>query len=199
MRILQRWFGFHLYRVLVSGVTQVPPMPQLATGYETRVATTIQEVAPWINGVEGFTNKLVSDAFTNGDIAAINLFQGALVGYGFTSTVRTSVTEQIDALLPAECRYGYAAYTEPKHRNQRLAQARWLARIEATRPPAAEKSVAYIATDNFASLAMYYQDGTRPTYHGLVGYWRWQGREYPFNSLAARRFGFRFCRAGSPP
>lgn len=199
MRILRRWFGLYLYRVLVSGVTQVPPMPQLAAGYETRVVTTTPEVAQWINVIQGFNDRLVNEAFSHGDVAAINLFNGALVGYGFTSTARTRVTDQINAFLPPECRYGYAAYTEPKHRNQRLAQARWLARLEATRPPTTEKSVAYIAIDNFASLAMYYQDGTHPTYHGFVGYWRLLGREYPFNSLAARRFGFRFRRAGTPP
>lgn len=196
MHTLRHRFGLHLYRVLVSGVTQVPSMPKLAPGYETLVVSTREDVAEWIGAIEGFTERLVSEAFANDDIAAVNLFQGTIVGYGFTSTAQTRVTEYIVALLPPGCRYGYAAYTAPKHRNLHLAKARWLARLEATRPPPDEQSVAYIAIDNFSSLAMYSQDGVRPIYHGFVGYWRCGGRELPFNSPAARRFGFRFHRAG---
>ena len=190
---LEKFAGLHAHHVVISGVTEIPSMPELASDYETRVIERYCDAEPFFD-LE-FSPDLVATALGKGDLVAINLYQGSLVGYGFTAKSSTQVTEQLDAILPPNFRYGYSAYTHPDHRGLGLARARWVARIEHVQVPQTERSIAYIATHNYPSLAMYYQDSGRPIFAGFVGYISIFGRHLPFNSPAAKRLGFRFMRS----
>ena len=133
-------------------------------------------------------------AFERGDQCIVNKHDGAIVGYEFSTNLPTRVNDSIEIYFPEWCGYGYASFTAPAFRGQRLAKHRWpeSRRQKTLKHGTPPREVFYINLTNLAGLKSDAADGV-PSLRLGYGLWlRLFGRYWCWNSAAAKRNGIGF-------
>ena len=136
-------------------------------------------------------------AFSRGDQCIANLHNGVVVGYEFSTNLPTRVTDGIEIYFPEWCGYGYASFTAPAYRGQKLAKHRWpesrrQKTIKHGTPP---REVFYISLANLAALKSDAADGVPSIRLGYSLWVRASGRYWCWNSRGANRNGIGFRKS----
>ncbi len=197
MHALRSLFGFRIHYLSIgNSIDDIyrANLPVDNAGYETRMVK-IAELLPFANLVPDLDECFLQKARDNNDTCVANFYEGALVGFGFNSTRRTIVTSQIDLLVPEGFRYGYKGWTHPDHRRSNLGKLRARVRGENEIHPYHERPIWYIETHNYASLLHSHQPPRERNLRvGLIGWFSFFGRQIPFNSRNAKRYGIEMVR-----
>jgi len=197
MHSLRLVFGFRIHYLSIGNSIHdiyYANLPEYTNKYET-VLTKPEALLPYVDTIPDFSREFIQTAMDNGDECTANFYNGALVGIGFTSRARTEVSDQIDLLVPEGFRYGYKGWTHPDHRQSSLARLRGRIAIEQREFPYYERSIWYIETHNYASLLHRFQPPRERNLRvGIIGWFSFFGKEIPFNSRNAKRYGIEMVR-----
>ena len=197
MHLLKRTIGLHVHYVYVGSDRddlQDAEPPPIDPEYIIKEACK-EDFDPYVGKVEKLDAEFVEQAFARNDECSVALWRGELVNFAFSCRTRARVTPQIDVIVPKGFRYGYKDWTHPDHRRRHLSKmGAWFRRNKLNRPYA-ERSIYYIETHNYPSrLTSYRHPSLRPLRMGVVGWFDWFGRHYPFNSRRAKWIGLIFVR-----
>ena len=197
MNILRIAFGFQIHYLNIGNSIHDSFDENLCDppdGYKTRKLDP-QELLAWVDSVPELVPEILQTAIANGDMCFANFFEERLVGFDFISRTRTVVSDQLDILIPEGFRYGYKGWTHPDHRQSGLARMRARAMLESADRPYHERLIWYVETHNYSSLLHRYKP---PREHnlrvGFIGWFSFFGKQLPFNSRNAKRYGVEFVR-----
>lgn len=127
-----------------------PYLWENAEGYDTRI---VDAETFWLNLHPGLSDVSLSWSFARGDMCAANFFEGVIIGFAFSATKATRVTDKVEFNFPEKYVYGYGDFTHSEHRGKRLARDRWKtsreARLTLGRDP---RTIFYINVLNESSL-----------------------------------------------
>jgi len=197
MHLLKTLLGFRIHYLNIGNdIYDVlyANLPEFTDEYPTRILRP-EELLPYLESVPELNSEALQRAIVNKDDCTANFFNGALVGFSFESRARTIVTEQIDLLVPDGYRYGYKGWTHPDHRRANLEKFRSRATIEQRDYPHHERPIWYIETHNYASLLHGYKPPReRDLRVGIIGWYSFFGKQIPFNSRNAKRYGIEMVR-----
>ncbi|MEM7100001.1 MAG: hypothetical protein AAF541_17170 [Pseudomonadota bacterium] len=190
---LRRFFDFEFCVLLMNSGKpyefDLPAeIPVEAVACPEEFHTTLHEQVPEID---------YAWAFKRGDQCIVNKHDGVIVGYEFSTNLPTPVNDGIEIFFPEWCGYGYASFTAPAYRGQRLAKHRWpeSRRQKTLKHGTPPREVFYINLKNLAGLKSDAADGV-PSLRLGYGLWlRLFGRYWCWNSRAARRNGIGFRSA----
>jgi len=193
MRVLKRIVGLHLFRVELGDDRLDISPPELAPGYETKIADPL-DLLKWATTETGLTSAFLQSSAKRGDRCVINVFNEQLVGYGFIAQSRAPVTDQIEVRVSSKLIYRYKGWTHPEHRRKHLSHARGRLNKQLFFVKGGSHTVSYVETHNHAARANH--PDVHPRLIGYCGFIRFAGREYPFN-LCIRTHGFCMVRTGT--
>ena len=188
--------GFRIHMVGVGAHRvdlQVKEPPEVPPGYITRPVGKA-DLERYVGKLEtNLTQAFLDKAFGHGDTCIACFKDDELVAFSFDSRTRTTVTDQLDVLIPDGFKYGYKSWTHPDHRRKNLSKMLgWVARNELERD-FSERGIWYIETHNYASLLHTYKHpGLWTIRTGYVGWFTIFGRQVPFNTRWAKKIGFEF-------
>lgn len=199
MTFMAKALGFHIHYVNVgAGRSDLddPNPPVIPSGYTARLVK-LEDLLPYIDKVPGLSREFLADAFSEDDECGAAFFGDELVSYSFNKRSRTTVTDQLDVLIPKGFRYSYKAWTHPDHLRRNLQKATAYVRRFGPKRTFEERVISYTETHNYPSLLHGYQHPSRrELYIGYVGWITLFGRQIPFNSRQAKKIGFEFVRKG---
>ena len=133
-------------------------------------------------------------AFDRGDQCIVNHHNDVIVGYEFSTNLPTRINDDVEIFFPEWCGYGYASFTAPSYRGQRLAKHRWpeSRRQKELRHGTAPREVFYISLANLPGLKSDAADSV-PSLRLGYGVWvKLFGKHFCWNSPAAKRNGIGF-------
>ena len=171
--------------------------PEVPLGYETR-AGTLQDFVHFAEQGHDYDLFAIERQLAYGDLCAVTVFEGELVGYRFVTTARAPVTEQLFTVIPDGFRYAYKAWIHADHRRKNLdSKAVWV--LKQMEPAGhRQRNIWDVACNNYASLLHGY---VNPRYRsmrvGVVGWVTLFGKQWPFASRGAKWVGFDFRRDGA--
>ena len=134
-------------------------------------------------------------AFARGDHCIVNIHDGQIVGYSFSTLQPTRVKDGLVFRFPKGFMYGFAGMTAASHRGKKLQRERWKVRkSEYVREyGSVVRAIWYINVTNLESLAAVEHSGLNYTSHGYAGYVRCFGRWLTFSSPGCKRLGAGFA------
>lgn len=183
--------GIHVNLVTLGDDDPNIAEPVLDPGYTTRPVA-LGELWPWVGVREGLDAEFLERAIERDDRCVGNFHHDELVGYGFVTRRGAPMTAQIDVAIDDWLVYRYKGWTHPDHRRKYLSHAR--GRVNRRLFPLREgmRTVSIVAVHNLASK-IHHAD-VHPVHVGYCGYLRLFGRDHPFTTRGARRYGFRLER-----
>ncbi len=197
MQMLAQLTGFRLHYVFVgsgSGRTGRLPPPAVPEGYEVRMVEG-RELRAHADTVPSLSSEFVDAVFAHGDWCVASFHEGRLVGFSFQSTGRSTVTDQLDVLIPPGFRYTYKTWIHADHRRRNLSQIQNYVRHHARHRDHDERGIWYVETHNYPSLLhSYRRPSERELRMGFIGWISIFGRQVPFRSSAARWLGIELVR-----
>ena len=197
MHFLRIAFGIRVHYLSIGNTIDdiyFANLPKFADGYQTRTVKP-EEFLPYVDSVSELDPEALQRAIDNGDECTANFCEGALVGFGFSSRARTVVSDQLDLLVPEGFRYGYKGWTHPDHRQSKLALLRSRAAKDAYHRPHYERPIWYVETHNYASLLHRFKPPRERNLRvGIIGWFSFFGKQIPFNSRNAKRYGIEMVR-----
>lgn len=190
--------GFRIHKVGV-GSTRFdlfdPEPPEVPPGYETRPLGKT-DLEPYVDKLEtNLTQDFLDQAFANGDDCVGSFYGDQLVAFSFDSRTRTTVTDQLDVMIPEGFKYGYKAWTHPDHRRRNLSKMISHVKWKQVARDYGERGIWYIETHNYQSrLHSYIHPREWSIGFGYVGWFTLFGRQIPFNTRWAKKIGLEFVR-----
>jgi hypothetical protein len=201
MSLLARRLGFHVHYVTVGvGRDDLadPTPPVIPSGYTVRLVT-LEDLLPYAGSVPDFSREFLEEAFRYDDECGAAFYGDQLVSFSFNRRARTTVTNQLDVLIPSGFRYSYKAWTHPDHTRRNLQKATGFVRRAGPKRTFGERVISYVETHNYPSLLHGYQHPSeRQLFMGYVGWFALFGRQIPFSSRQAKKIGFEFVRKSDP-
>jgi len=201
MRVLHWLFGFRLNAIYVGAArpdTLRPDRAAIPEGYTSRICSR-EAFLPDLLAQNYVSEELLDREFGNDDVAVGAYYQGKLVAYQFITRQRVRLTEQLDAIVPAGFRTSYRGWTHPDHRRKNLSYnlgytlQKYCWEIDFN-----ERVIWYIESHNFASRLHHYRNPREwSLIMGYFGWFRFFGKQIPFNSRWATRIGFIAVRKGA--
>ena len=190
--------GFRIHRVGVGAgrfdLFNTEP-PEIPPGYETRPLDK-SDLEPFVGKLETeLSQEFLDTAFANGDDCVGSFFGDQLVAFAFVSRTRTTVTDQIDVIIPEGFKYDYKSWTHRDHRRRNISKMIGHVMWKALERDYSERVIWYIETHNYQSLLHSYTHPRQWSLRfGYVGWFTLFGRQIPFNSRWAKKIGFEFVR-----
>ncbi len=197
MNLLKIVFGIRIHYLYVGNSIRDTYYAALSKISDNHITKKIapEELLPWVDSVAELDADFLQTATINGDTCFANFIEGNLAGFDFISRTRTIVSDQLDILIPEGFRYEYKGWTHPDHRRSQLARLRARAMLENEDRPYHERSIWYVETHNYSSLLHGFRPPRERDFRvGLMGWFCFFGKEIPFNSRNAKRYGVEFVR-----
>lgn len=202
--LLEKWFGFHVYRVWVSSGlfgAKLDQLPQaIPEAYPTRRVEP-RDLIPYVSAENKLSEAFLKGAQARGDVATVVFHKEKIVSYGFESHTRTPFEHGLELIVPPGFRYGYKSWTHSDFRRKGLtkliSKVKWDERRAQGR---LKRRIWYIKFHNYPSLLtdVYEPPHQRPIHVGTLVVLKIIGRTLCFNSRRAKWFGSVLVRKSQP-
>lgn len=195
MRGLDRYAGFHLYRVFLRPLGIVRPAvddPSISLRMvrpdELYQATNDPELE--------LAAEFVQEALARGD-SAFGAFEGEkLVAYMWRTSTAAPHIDDLWVTVRPPYGYGFKSFCRESHRGRGLAKAISFYSDVYGLERGYTGIVGFVEVSNYPSLAV--ERSKRCQASGYAGYVSWFGRSYTFRSAAARKIGFALLEKKKP-
>jgi GNAT superfamily N-acetyltransferase len=190
MRRLRTYLGFHLLRVFVARLDDVPLVRRERSALRY-AALTEEEVLLWSRDPElELDAERAKAALRRGDVCIGVTERGRPVGFVWFAFGATPHVQGAWVRLPAGARYLYKAFIRAQYRGRGIGPQMYV-RASALCPRRGRTlGVLTVELDNARGLAASRRAGWSPI--GLAGFWRFPAALLAFRSPGAGRYGFAF-------
>ena len=197
MRLLRRYVGLHVLRVLVMPLDGLPPVKAQHPGLRY-VPLPESEALAWCDHPDlEMAREEVAAAYARGDLIVGVTERGEPVGYVWFAFGAAPHTNGVWLQVAPDTRYSYRAFIRPSHRGRRIAQELYTRASEICPRRGRTKGLIVIYADNAVSLRASISAGRVPV--GYAGYLAWRGRILPFRSPGAIKHGLQLVSPGRLP
>ncbi len=189
--LLRRLIGLRLCRVEISPARlDLMTSPLLPQGY-TLALVDCADLTQHTTLADSLPPEFLENAASRGDRCCAAFFNSEPVACRFETRERTSLTDQLDIVVPQDFRFTYKTWSHPDHQDRSLQDAcAYLLDQFGFRNEWMVRTVSFVDVDDYESRLHEYVYPVHWRQHtGYIGWVSLFGRQFLFNTRWAKRTG----------